>query len=97
VAVAADSRRQGVGTELIRFLQEKLSPTGHRQIASIVGDDSLEAQIFLRSCGFQATEILRDHYGAQSGDAYVMRHSCDDHRQLFVRQNRISKYLDLEV
>lgn len=66
LAVRPELRRRGIGSLLLahslRFDRDHLT--------AIVAEENLEAQLFFRSVGFRAIEIIPDH--APCGDGYVM-------------------------
>lgn len=97
LAVVPDLRRRGIGRQLIEFLKEKLSQAGRNELVTCVGDDSLDAQLFLRKQGFLATAIMRNHFAEHDGDAYLMKYVIDTPLPIFRSRNRISRYFDLEV
>jgi [ribosomal protein S18]-alanine N-acetyltransferase len=95
IAVARDSRRQAVGTQMIARLIEKLSQQRRREILLEVRESNLPAQLFYRSCGFNAVCVLRRHYDDTEEDAYVMRYRLTAEDEIlgqFAPRNRISEY-----
>jgi len=95
IAVAPDARRQGVGSQMITRLIEKLSQQRRREIMLEVRESNLPAQLFYQSIGFRAVCVLRRHYDDTEEDAYVMRYRMntlqDTHPEFAIR-NRISEY-----
>lgn len=76
-AVAPESRRQGIGTELIGRLIDKLSRQRRSSIQTLIPDDNLDAHLFFRSCGFGASQIFRDCFESDDGsrmDGYLFRY-----------------------
>lgn len=71
LAVHPKYRRTGVGTALVAKLKTKLSPEARQSLRALVSERNLTAQLFFKSIGFTATEVLRMHFG-QLGDAYAM-------------------------
>ena len=71
-AVCPDVRRRGVGRQMIEKLIGKLLLERRDRILFEVRETNLDAQVFLRSLGFVATDILHDHYDEITEDAYVM-------------------------
>ena len=58
MAVLADARHQGVGTLLVDKVKEDLAKFNRVSLIARAGEDNLDAQLFLRSCGFSATKTL---------------------------------------
>lgn len=79
-AVAPWVRRQGIGTELVEKLIHKLSQQRRMEIRLEVREGNLPAQLFFRSQGFAAANVLRGYYEDTTEDAYVMRFQlvCED-------------------
>lgn len=75
-AVAKAFRRQGVGSQMVAKLIGKLSSQRRSRLSLEVRETNLAAQLFFRSCGLRAIEIVRDHYDDTPEDAYrfVLRH-----------------------
>lgn len=74
-AVHPDFRRQGVGTQMIQKLIDKLSQQRRREIVLEVRETNLPAQLFFRSLGFRAIRVIREFYDDTGEDAYVMRYA----------------------
>lgn len=74
LAVAVDSRRRGVGTQMVDTLIGKLTEQRRTRIVLEVRERNLEAQLFFRTMGFRATAILHDHYADSPEDAYLMQY-----------------------
>lgn len=80
--VHPNCRRIGLGSELMKKLLGKLNERRSR-IELVVRECNLEAQLFLRSHGFKAEQIIREMYEDTSEDGYIMRHrsaSMKDHQ-----------------
>lgn len=73
-AVAADTRRCGVGTQMVDKLIGKLSSQRRTRLSLEVRETNLEAQLFFRGSGFRATSVLRDFYDDSPEDAYLMQY-----------------------
>ena len=75
VATSAKFRHLGVGTQMVAKLISKLGNQGnqrrHRLILE-VRETNLAAQLFFRSLGFRATDILKGFYDEMNEDAYLM-------------------------
>lgn len=94
-AVAPSARRQGVATQMVRRLVDKLSQQRRKEIALEVRETNLSAQKFFHSQGFRAVCVLRDHYDDTEEDAYVMNYrlvETEDWLAPFSPHNRISEY-----
>lgn len=94
-AVAPEHRKQGIGTQMILRLIDKLSQQRRKEILFEVRERNLDAQLFFRSQGFRAVRVLRAHYDDTAEDAYIMQFRLD-HADMpasaFTPQNRISEY-----
>ena len=72
VATLKEFRRQGVGTQLVTKLISKLGNQRRSRITLEVRETNLPAQLFLRSLGFLAIDILHGFYEGTNEDAYQM-------------------------
>ncbi len=72
-AVAADSRRLAIGSQMVEKLVNKLSQQRRQEIMLEVRETNLAAQLFFQSLHFRATQVLRAHYGDTCESAYVMQ------------------------
>lgn len=94
-AVAPDVRRQGVGTQMVEKLIDKLSQQRRKEILLEVRETNLEAQLFFKDQDFRAVTVLRNHYDDTTEDAYLMRYLLEDEADMtipFAPRNRISDY-----
>lgn len=73
-AVDPAFRRQGVGAQMIDKLKSKLSSHRRTRLTLKVRETNLEAQLFFRSQGFQAVNVLRGFYEDSDEDAYRMQY-----------------------
>ena len=75
-AVAGHARKRGVGRMLMAKLTGKLSPQRRSRVSADVRERNLDAQLFMRACGFVATCVKRDFYEETQEDAFhfVYRH-----------------------
>lgn len=92
-AVSPWARRQGVGTQMIEKLVNKLSQQRRQEICLEVRETNLAAQLFFRGQGLQANGVLRGHYEDTDEDAYVMRYQLYPNDEVilpFVPRNRIA-------
>jgi ribosomal-protein-alanine N-acetyltransferase len=94
-AVADSARRQGIGTQMVNKLVDKLSQQRRKEIVLEVRETNISAQLFFKSQSFRAVCVLRTHYDDTAEDAYIMRyHLHDDANMLpmFAPKNRISEF-----
>lgn len=77
IAVDPDFRRSGIGAGMLDKLKAKLSLNRRTRIACEVSEENIDAHLWLRSCGFRATGVVRNAYETCDADAYkfVFRHS----------------------
>jgi ribosomal-protein-alanine N-acetyltransferase len=73
-AVAGRYRRLGVGSQMIAKLSSKLSAQRRTRVTLEVRETNLAAQLFFRSQGFRAVNVLRNYYDDTPEDAYVMQY-----------------------
>lgn len=91
-SVHSDSRRLGVGTQMVEKLISKLSPQRRKRILLEVRETNLAAQLFFRSAGFRATTVLRDFYEDTTEDAYLMSFNHRSKSEAdFMPVNRIAR------
>lgn len=74
-AVHPDYQRRGVASQMTSKLIGKLSTQRRTKISMTVRESNLAAQLFLRSIGFKAIEVLREMYEDTGEDAYIMVYS----------------------
>ena len=94
-AVAAEFRRQGVGTQMVLRLIDKLSQQRRNEILLEVRERNLDGQLFFKTQSFVATNVLRRHYDDTDEDAYIMQFRLDAAAEVsapFAPRNRISEY-----
>lgn len=72
ILVDAKNRKKGIGKMLIHRIMSKILKR-RRKIAIHVPDNNLDIQLFLKNCGFVATEIIKNYY-RNSEDAYLMEY-----------------------
>jgi len=70
-AVDSRFRRQGVGTVMIDKLKAKLYEQRRNRLLLEVRDSNLPGQLFFRSQGFRAVNVLRGYYPDTEDDAYA--------------------------
>jgi ribosomal-protein-alanine N-acetyltransferase len=73
-AVHPEFRRRGVGRQMISKLAGKLSSHRRTKIALQVRESNLPAQLFFRSQGFRALEVVREFYEDTGEDSYVLQY-----------------------
>ena len=73
-AVAKPFRRQGIARRMVGKLVGKLSQQRRTRIMLEVRETNLAAQLFFRSQGFRAVNVLRDFYEDTTEDAYLMQY-----------------------
>lgn len=74
IAVDPNRRNRGVGNAFLDKLKGKLSTERRNRITIEVRESNLDAQLFLRACGFAATKIIRGGFADTGEDAYLMEH-----------------------
>ncbi len=95
-AVDKDSHRSGIGTQMVLRLVDKLSQQRRNEILLEVREGNLDAQLFFKTQGFKAINVLRRHYDDTAEDAYIMQFRLDADEEApsqYAPHNRIS-YLD---
>jgi ribosomal-protein-alanine N-acetyltransferase len=73
-AVAKEYRRLGIGQRMVTKLLGKLSQQRRTRVMLEVRETNLDAQLFFRSQGFRAVNVLRDFYEDTTEDAYLMQY-----------------------
>jgi ribosomal-protein-alanine N-acetyltransferase len=73
LAVDPAHQRQKVGSAMVAKLRSKLSYDQRNRIMLEVRESNLAGQMFFRSQGFKAIQILRGFYGDTREDAYLMQ------------------------
>jgi ribosomal-protein-alanine N-acetyltransferase len=97
LAVAPECRRMGVGEQMVAKLVSKLSNHRRTRIVLHLRESNLPAQLFYRTQGFRASEVLREFYEDTGEDAYVMQYFLEDlapDDRVGVPVNRIARHLD---
>lgn len=74
-AVHPDFRRSGVGQQMVGKLIGKLSDRRRQHIICEVRETNLQAQLFFKSMGFLAINVLEDFYDDTTEDAYLFEYS----------------------
>lgn len=70
LAVSPVHRRCGVGQALVAKLAAKLQYERRNKLMIDVRESSTVAHLFLKKCGFTATNVLRGHFTDTREDAY---------------------------
>jgi ribosomal-protein-alanine N-acetyltransferase len=92
IAVGAEARRRGIGTQMLEKLVGKLSSQRRTRISLEVRETNLAAQIFFRTNDFRATSVLRNFYDDSPEDAYVMQFCQEpDESEMILPINRIDR------
>lgn len=91
-AVSPESRRLGIGGQMVGRLIDKLSQQRRKEIILEVRETNVPAQLFFKDRGFRALSVLRNHYDDTCEDAYYMRYCLDADSAVFSPRNRISEY-----
>jgi [ribosomal protein S18]-alanine N-acetyltransferase len=93
-AVAPKQRRQGVGSQMVMRLVDKLSQQRRKEILLEVRERNLNAQMFFKQQAFRAVRVLRSHYDDTCEDAYIMqfRLNASEEALSFTPTNRISEF-----
>jgi ribosomal-protein-alanine N-acetyltransferase len=73
--VDPEYRQRGVGRQMMDRLIEKLSQQRRHSVDLVVEERNVDAQKFLKACGFKATGVERGYFGDTGDDGYHMRFS----------------------
>ena len=86
-AVAKQFRRHGLASKLIDKLIGKLSSQRRTRIVLEVRESNLAAQLFFKSKGFRAVNVLRNFYEDTPEDAYLMqyRYVCSEAERIYLQ------------
>ena len=76
-AVATESRRGGIGAQMVSKLVGKLSSHRRSRVTLAVRERNLDAQVFFRMQDFRATRVLRNYYEDSGEDAFLMEFSLE--------------------
>lgn len=80
-AVEPVFRRIGIGKMMVDKLVAKLGQQRRQLLTLKVRETNLEAQLFFRSQGFMAMEVLRNYYEDSQEDAYQMEYLLFDNSE----------------
>jgi [ribosomal protein S18]-alanine N-acetyltransferase len=78
LGISPNHHRRGIGSAMIDKLKSKLSSDRRNTITVLVRESNLDAQMFFKSQGFVAVEVLRNHYDENGEDAYEMEYRFDE-------------------
>lgn len=93
MAVRPRRQKTGVGALMIGRLVEKLYSGRRTQIDCLVSERNTSVQAFLKSQGFRARQLVRDHY--PDGDGFLMRFDLnDDGEDIGPTINRVWKFIE---
>lgn len=74
-AVHPGYRRRGVGRRLMGWLTDQLKQTSYERAELTLRETNLVAQLFLRSCRFRATGVIRGYYDEDTKeDAFLFEY-----------------------
>jgi ribosomal-protein-alanine N-acetyltransferase len=76
IGVLPTHRRKGIGSALLKELKDKLS-NKRNLISGEVRETNLSMQLFLKSQGFKAVEVIRVYYPNTDEDAFVFHYKKD--------------------
>lgn len=99
-AVLPDSRRRGVGSQMVQRLVDKLEQQQRRtEIFIEIRETNVSAQLFFSKRGFRAVQVLKKHYDDTNEDAYLMRYrlGADMDRDSLAILSGIGVYLILWI
>ena len=99
-AVAEEARKQGIGSQMILRLVDKLSQQRPTEILLEVRESNLDAQLFFKKQGFKAVCVLRRHFDDTEEDAYIMQFRLNDaldEASPFAPRNRISEISEFDA
>lgn len=71
LAVAPGFQRKGVGTQLLKKIQSKLSGYRRTRVGTYINEQNLPAQLFFKANNWVATRVERDFY--QENDDSAIR------------------------
>ena len=89
LAVDADHRRRGAGTQLVDSIKSLLTSRGRNQIMVEVRESNLAAQLFYQSCGFLYIATVRKFYDDNEEDAYLMEFTLPEDTRGKHRKRRL--------
>ena len=78
LAVMPSMQGRGIGRQMIERLKDKLSNMRRRQIATVIRETNLDAQLFFKSQGFRYVGTLRGEYDDTEEDGYEFLYRLSD-------------------
>jgi len=79
LAVSAEYRRQGIGAAMVARMRSMLTQDGRNRIVLEVSEANLAGQLFFKTQGFRAVQVIRDYYDNGQA-AYQMVHRYGEQR-----------------
>lgn len=70
--IASTLEQRGVGTQILKHLEEELKKGGCQKVTLYVRKSNLKAQKFYDKNGYEITNILYNHYSDNGEDSYLM-------------------------
>jgi ribosomal-protein-alanine N-acetyltransferase len=75
LVVDPEYRQRGVGRQMVERLVDKLTQQRRHSLDLVVEERNVDAQKFLKACGFKATRVEKEYFDDTGDDAYHMRFS----------------------
>ncbi len=98
LAVSPEHRRSGIGRQMVAKLVGKLSNHRRTRIVLQVRETNLPAQLFYRTLGFRASDVVRSYYDDTDEDAFVLQYLLDcsssTNESTSLPKNRIARQLE---
>jgi ribosomal-protein-alanine N-acetyltransferase len=93
-AVSPNTRRGGIGCQMVAKLISKLSSHRRTRITLEVRETNLPAQLFFQKQGFRAVRVLRSYYEDTGEDAFLMQYRIAEDTSVDADEdaNRIAQY-----
>lgn len=93
IAVALSAHRHGVGRQMVDRLKDKLIKR-RATLELTCSEKNLVAQLFFKSQGFKAVEVLPEFYEATNDAAYVMHYRLEPDVHPYHPSNRMKDYFE---
>lgn len=78
LAVHPDVQGQGIGSGIVNRIKDKLDYGKRVRIKTLVRESNFPAQMFFKSAGFIATEVVKGGYEETDEDGYLFQYVIDD-------------------